>query len=65
MFPFPWMSGCVMDATTRQKCRQAQVDCLKMVRDGLEARLAGVNAAIATLEHQQSRSATEDVVQSL
>jgi hypothetical protein len=58
------MSGCVMDASTRQKCRQAQLDCLKMVRDGLETRLAGVNAAIATLEQQQSRSATEGTVQS-
>jgi hypothetical protein len=59
------MSSCVMDATTRRKVRQAQLDCLKMVRDGLEARLAGVNAAIATLEHQQTRSATEETVQSL
>jgi hypothetical protein len=59
------MSGCVMDATTRRKVRQTQVDCLKMVRDGLEARLAGVNAAIATLEHQQTSSAAEETVQSL
>jgi hypothetical protein len=59
------MSGCVMDATTRRKVRQTQVDCLKMVRDGLEARLAGVNAAIATLERQQTSSAAEETVQSL
>jgi hypothetical protein len=54
-----------MDATTRRKVRQTQVDCLKMVRDGLEARLAGVNAAIATLERQQTSSAAEETVQSL
>lgn len=48
-----------MDASARQKYRQVQLDCLKMMRDGLETRLAGVNAAISTLEQQQSRSATE------
>jgi hypothetical protein len=63
MFPHAWMSGCIMDATARQKYRQVQLDCLKMMRDGLETRLAGVNAAIATLEQQQTRSATEGTVQ--
>jgi hypothetical protein len=53
MFPF----SCFMDAATRQHCRKAQLEFLKMSRDGLETRLAALNAAIATLEQQQSRTA--------
>ncbi len=52
MFPF----SCFMDAATRQHCRKAQLEFLKMSRDGLETRLAAVNAAIATLEQQQART---------
>jgi hypothetical protein len=59
MFPHAWMSCCIMDATTRQKYRQIELDFLKMMRDGLETRLASVNAAISTLEQQQSRSTSE------
>ena len=59
MFPCSWMSGCTMDATTRRMHRQAQLDFLKMIRDGLEARLAGISATITTLEEQQTRSAAE------
>ncbi len=59
MFPYAWISGCTMDATTRHNYRRAQLDCLKMIRDGLEARLAGISAAITTLEEQQTRSAAE------
>jgi hypothetical protein len=53
MFPF----SCFMDAATRQHCRKAQLEFLKMSRDGLETRLAALNAAIATLEQQQARTA--------
>jgi hypothetical protein len=62
MFPF----SCCMDAATRQNFRKAHLDFLKMSRDGLETRLAAINAAIATLEQQQSRTrtTTEETVQS-
>lgn len=59
MFPF----ACFMDAVSRQNCRKAQLDFLKLSRDGLETRLAAVNAAIATLEQQQSRTTAEETVQ--
>jgi uncharacterized small protein (DUF1192 family) len=59
MFPFT----CFMDAATRQNCRNAQLEFLKMSRDGLETRLAALNAAIATLEQQKSRKTTEETVQ--
>lgn len=54
MFPF----SCFMDAATRQNCRRAQLNFLKMSRDSLETRLAAVNAAIATMEQQQSQAST-------
>jgi hypothetical protein len=60
MFPF----SCFMDAATRQNCRKSQLEFLKMSRDGLETRLAALNAAIATLEQQQSRSTTGETAQS-
>lgn len=61
MFPHVWISGCSVDAAARQKYREVQLEYLKSVRDGLETRLAGVNAAIATVEQQQSRAAGETV----
>ncbi|MGB8700332.1 MAG: hypothetical protein WCD18_13025 [Thermosynechococcaceae cyanobacterium] len=60
MFPFT----CFMDTATRQNCRKAQLEFLKMARDGLETRLAAINAAIASMEQQQSRSTSEETVQS-
>jgi hypothetical protein len=60
MFPF----SCCMDAATRQHMRKAHLDFLKMSRDGLETRLAALNAAIATIEQQQSRTTSEGTVQS-
>jgi uncharacterized small protein (DUF1192 family) len=61
MFPF----SCCMDAATRQHYRKAHLEFLKMSRDGLEARLAALNAAISTLEQQQqSRTASGETAQS-
>jgi hypothetical protein len=59
MFPF----SCCMDAATRQNFRKAQLDFLKMSRDGLETRLAALNAAIASLEQQQARNTTGETPQ--
>ncbi len=63
MFPFGWMTGCCMDADARKNCRKAQLDFLKMMRDGLETRLSATNAAIATIERQlqQDSPASEEV----
>ncbi|MEM6520862.1 MAG: hypothetical protein AAF892_04640 [Cyanobacteria bacterium P01_D01_bin.71] len=41
---------------TRQKQRAQKINMLKAMRDGLEARLAALNAAIETLERQQGTS---------
>ncbi|MBW4549604.1 MAG: hypothetical protein KME35_00525 [Aphanocapsa sp. GSE-SYN-MK-11-07L] len=52
MFPF-WMSSCCHSSTISQRSyRQHQLEFLKWMRDGLETRLAAVNAAIATMERQ-------------
>jgi hypothetical protein len=59
MFMFGKMPCCGMDAESRQNARKAQLEFLKMVRDHIETRLAGVNAAIAALEQQQARAAEE------
>jgi hypothetical protein len=64
MFMFGKMPCCGMDAQSRQHARKAQLEFLKMVRDHIESRLAGVNAAIATLEQQQARAATEETAPS-
>jgi hypothetical protein len=54
MFPF-WMNLCCPSGSTTQKSyRQRQLEFLKWMRDSLETRLAAVNAAIATIEHQIS-----------
>jgi hypothetical protein len=63
MFPFGQMFCCGMNAEARQNSRKAQLEFLKMVRDHIETRLSAVNAAISTLEQQQSRS-TEETAQS-
>jgi hypothetical protein len=64
MFPFGQMFCCGMNAEARQNSRKAQLEFLKMVRDHVETRLAAVNAAIATLEQQQSRTSGEETAQS-
>lgn len=52
MFPF-WMNACCHSgSTTHRAHRQHQLEFLKWMRDGLETRLAAVNAAIATMERQ-------------
>ena len=54
MFPF------FASFDNNQKCspkahKERKLKFLKWVRDDLETRLAGVNAAISTLENQMSR----------
>lgn len=44
------------DQATREKYRTHKLAMLKSMRDSLEARLAALNAAIETIERQQSAS---------
>jgi hypothetical protein len=56
MFPFfCFPSGCD-SSTSREEYRTRKLKFLKWMRDDLETRLAGLNAAIETIEHQMSRS---------
>lgn len=55
MFPFfgnPCWSG---QSYSRQEYRQQKLRFLKTMRDELETRLAGLNAAIETMERQMSQ----------
>lgn len=52
MFPF-FFNTC--GGTSRQECQERKLTFLKWMRDDLETRLAGLNAAIETIERQISR----------
>ncbi len=55
MFPF-WGNPCWgYEPWSNKEYKQRQLKFLKMMRDGLEARLAGLNAAIETVERQISQ----------
>ena len=52
MFPF-WNNTCWMgEPVSRTSYQERKLRFLKWMRDDLETRLAGVNAAIATIERQ-------------
>ena len=52
MFPF-FFNTC--GSTSRQEYQERKLKFLKWMRDDLETRLAGLNAAIETIERQMSR----------
>ncbi|MCA2655635.1 hypothetical protein [Microcystis sp. M061S2] len=52
MFPF-FFNTC--GSTSRQECQERKLTFLKWMRDDLETRLAGLNAAIETIERQMSQ----------
>ena len=58
MFPF-WpfwgYSCCGNESMSRQAHRERKLKFLRWMRDDLETRLAGLNAAIETLERQISQ----------
>jgi len=55
MFPF-WSNPCYSAEPVSYKTRQERkLQFLKSVRDSLEARLAAVNAAVATIERQMEQ----------
>ncbi len=61
MFPFFWHNSCYSDDSfSRRTQLQRKLRFLKAIRDDLETRLAGLNAAISNVEQQLSQ---EDVTQ--
>ncbi|PSF35313.1 hypothetical protein C7H19_17300 [Aphanothece hegewaldii CCALA 016] len=55
MFPFFGNSCWSGRSYSRQEYRQQKLRFLKTMRDELETRLAGLNAAIETMERQMSQ----------
>jgi hypothetical protein len=62
MFPFPfWNNPCYGGEPMSRKARlQNKLRFLKTIRDDLETRLAGLNAAISNVEQQLAQ---DDVAQ--
>ncbi|MBE9170363.1 hypothetical protein IQ238_23530 [Pleurocapsales cyanobacterium LEGE 06147] len=55
MFPF-WGNPCWgNEPSSRKEDRERKLKFLKSMRDDLEAKLAGLNAAIETIERQVSQ----------
>ena len=55
MFPF-WTYSCGNSHATSPKAhKERKLKFMKWIRDDLETRLAGINAAISTLESQLDR----------
>ena len=53
---FPWYKSCFHpEYNSPSSWRQHRLKFLKFLRDDLEARLAAINAAIETLERQNSQ----------
>jgi hypothetical protein len=60
MFPF-WGNACwAEDRISRRTYQERKLRFLKSMRDDLETRLAGLNAAIETIERQISQETTQD-----
>lgn len=55
MFPFFCPSSGCGSSTSRNDYQERKLKFLKWMRDDLEARLAGLNAAIETIERQIGR----------
>jgi hypothetical protein len=60
MFPF-WGNPCwEQEPVSRRTYQERKLRFLKGMRDDLETRLAGLNAAIETIERQMGRDTTQD-----
>lgn len=55
MFPFWGNTCCGTEPMSRKAYQERKLQFLKWMRDDMETRLAGLNAAIETLERQISR----------
>ena len=58
MFPFFTYSCCNSQTASPKAHKERKLKFLKWIRDDLETRLAGINAAISTLEGQIDREET-------
>ena len=58
MFPFWTTSCCNSQSYSPKTHKEHRLKFLKWIRDDLETRLAGINAAISTLESQLEREET-------
>ncbi|VEP17862.1 conserved hypothetical protein [Hyella patelloides LEGE 07179] len=58
MFPFMTYNGCNSQSHSPKAHKERKLKFLKWMRDDLETRLAGLNAAISTLESQLEREET-------
>ncbi|EAZ88638.1 hypothetical protein [Crocosphaera chwakensis] len=54
-FPFWGNPCCGYETTSDKEYKERKLKFLKMMRDSLETRLAGVDAAIETIERQISQ----------
>lgn len=60
MFPF-WGNACWgQEPVSRKNYQERRLQFLKWMRDDLETRLAGLNAAIDTIERQINQENTRD-----
>lgn len=58
---FPWYKTCCSpDNNFTATWKERRLNFLKAVRDDLETRLAAINAAIETIERQNSQTNSED-----
>ena len=55
MFPFFEIPCCGTESWSDKSHKERKLQFLKFLRDGLETRLAAINAAIATIERQLSQ----------
>ncbi|WP_013323138.1 hypothetical protein [Gloeothece verrucosa] len=55
MFPFFGNPCCTNESISRKTYQERKLKFLKGIRDDLEARLAGLNASIETIERQLSQ----------
>jgi hypothetical protein len=58
MFPFWTTTCCNAQSYSPKAHKERRLKFLKWLRDDLETRLSGINAAISTLEDQLSREET-------
>jgi hypothetical protein len=58
MFPFWTTNCCDSQAYSPKAHKERRLKFLKWMRDDLETRLSGLNAAISTLEEQINREET-------
>ncbi|WP_026101107.1 hypothetical protein [Synechococcus sp. PCC 7336] len=57
---FPFLGMCCGKKMSHTEYQEGKLKFLKWMRDDMETRLAGLNAAISSIEAQVSRAKTEE-----